>query len=566
MAFTYDIIDGKRVNSNAAADFHRMNQAFNARFGLWLIVSDGVRTYAEQKRLWDDYRTGRSNIRAANPDSPQAYHVETNPTGPRAIDIRDTGADAGVTRYGNARSAWIRDNAHRFNFSPRGYHEFNEPWHLEYTGTLAQGGGNGIPAGSGKLEVDGNLGPATIRKLQSVIGADVDGEMGPQTISKLQERLGVKVDGELGPITISALQDRVGARVDGDWGHETTAKLQEHLNAGGTLAGQPAQVPNKPGQLVVDGQLGPDTIRRLQESVGAAQDGEWGPETTSKLQALIGALVDGQLGPQTIRALQVNVGASPDGKMGTETVTKLQEFLNSGKPWQMVVVPPEAPVDEFIVTPRVPTLPFAAAGWNVPYGQNKRAHKKITHYIVHHETAFSSQAEYYKKRNERGNAPTWEVDGDIVIEFCHPALKPSTTGEANEYSVASETVNIAGEPDWKVAEASLLSHAKIAAWLSQQDFISTPDGDVIDCREFLLDRQHVIGHKEAGVNATRCPGEYQMAHMDWIVEKAIELAAAGPVDPPVDPVPVPEPGTLGEKIAASYRELGDLLELLPEGV
>jgi hypothetical protein len=571
MAFVYEIIDGKKVNAAAAYDFHRMNKAFNQRFGLWLIVSDGVRSYAEQRKGWLDYINGRTPIRWANPDSPEAYHVETNPLGARAIDIRDSGTDPGVTRYGNARSAWIRDNARKFNFNPRGYHEFNEPWHLEWMGTLAT---TDSPAGGGAvplfIEVDGKLGPETISKLQSVVGARVDGEMGYETISKMQARMGgVKVDGELGPETVSRLQTIVKAKVDGDWGEETTRKLQEHLNAGGTLKlSAPAPVPAPapaPTKLVVDGELGPQTVSRFQQSVGATVDGKWGTETTTKFQQKVGAHDDGILGPQTIRALQMNVGAEPDGKLGPDTVRKLQEFLNSGAPWKMVVVPPEAPVEEFIVTPRVPTLPFAIAGWNVPLGQQKRASKKITHYIIHHETTFVSQAEYYKRRNDRSNCPTWEVDGATVIEFAHPALKPSTTGAANEYSVASETVNISGEPDWKVAEASLLSHAKIAAWLSQQDFISEPDGTVVDCRDFKLDREHVIGHKEAGINATRCPGEYQMAHMDWIVEKAIELAAAGEVPPPVvDPIPA----TLHQQIAEAYRELGNLLEQLPttEGV
>ena len=579
MGYLYDIIDGKQVNSAAAVDFHRMNRDFNARFGLWLIVSDGVRSYAVQAAGYSDYVNGRTSVRWANPDSIYAYHVETNPTGPRAIDIRDTGEDAGVTRYGNERSAWIRDNAMNYNWQPRGYWEFDEPWHLEWQGTLATdgnwaggGGGEYVPL---TLTVDGILGGDTIRKLQSVVGARPDGDMGYETITKLQARLGVKQDGELGPQTISELQRRVGLTgtdIDGDWGKHTTSFLQAHLNNGGDLSGTAPTAPSTtaPGKLTVDGQLGQLTIKRLQESLGVAQDGDWGAITTSALQKAIGALVDGVLGPQTIKGLQANVGADQDGSMGPQTVTKLQEFLNSGQPWKQVAVTPEAPVSGFEVTPRVPLLPFAVAGWNVPLGQGKRKYGKLTTYIVHHETAFTSQVPYFKVKNSRDSCPTWEVDGKIVTEMIHPAMRPSATGAANEYSVASETVNTGGEPDWKVSQDSLESHAQIAAWLSQQDFITTPDGDIVDCREFKLDREHVIGHKEAKINATRCPGEFQMEHMGWIVARAIEIAAEGPVVlPPTKPpvvVPPVVPSSLGQQIAESYRELGDLLEKLPAGV
>lgn len=136
MGFSYTTIDGQRVNTAVARAFASLEAAFRQRFGLDLVISSGTRTRAEQQRLYDDYRSGRSKVRAADPDDPQAYHVETNPTGPRAIDIRDSGADDGVTRYGNARSDWIRDNAHTHGLDPRGYREFNEPWHLELIGAL----------------------------------------------------------------------------------------------------------------------------------------------------------------------------------------------------------------------------------------------------------------------------------------------------------------------------------------------------------------------------------------------------------------------------------------------
>lgn len=363
MPFAYVIIDGKRVNKGFADDYYRLEAAFRSAFGLDLIISDGVRTYEEQARGYADFINGRTSVRWANPDSIQAYHVETNPSGPRAIDIRDSGNDSGVTRYGNARSNWIRDNARRFNWNPRGYNEFNEPWHLENTGTpLMEGQATWSP--NDKLNEDGQLGPQTISKLQSVLGVNPDGEMGPITIRALQTRLGVNVDGELGPQTITEMQIRTAvANQDGKWGPETTRALQRHLNDGGQLlrVNVPAPTPQPADdKLVVDGDLGPATIKKWQSRVGANVDGELGPETISKTQQQIGARVDGLLGPQTIKGIQINVGANVDGEMGPETIRKLQEFLNAGTPFKAVITEPEAPAaedpaDELEATPNVVT-------------------------------------------------------------------------------------------------------------------------------------------------------------------------------------------------------------------
>ena len=43
---------------------------------------------------------------------------------------------------------------------------------------------------------------------------------------------GLAADGDLGPQTIKALQERVGVTQDGNWGAQTSAATQERLNAG----------------------------------------------------------------------------------------------------------------------------------------------------------------------------------------------------------------------------------------------------------------------------------------------------------------------------------------------
>lgn len=92
--------------------------------------------------------------------------------------------------------------------------------------------------------------------------------------------------------------------------------------------------------LLEDGDLGPVSIVRLQESLnrtGAnpalAQDGELGPGSKGALQTRLDVTnppvgVDGSIGPQTVRALQANVGATIDGEWGAGTTLALQRTLN----------------------------------------------------------------------------------------------------------------------------------------------------------------------------------------------------------------------------------------------
>lgn len=135
--YAYTNIDGHRVEVNVAAAFQRMRSAFQAQFGLTLIVSDGTRTREQQSKLYDDWINRRPGANLAAPPG-QSNHEEYGPRGPRALDLRDSGADWGVTRLGTTRSDWLAANAYRFQFTPAG-HTFSprEAWHYEYTGQLA---------------------------------------------------------------------------------------------------------------------------------------------------------------------------------------------------------------------------------------------------------------------------------------------------------------------------------------------------------------------------------------------------------------------------------------------
>src|SRR5690606_28255226 len=110
--------------------------AFEKEFGLDLLVTSGTRTAAEQKKLRDAHLAGRGGLAA-----PVGFsnHEENGPRRPRALDVRDSGWDAGVTRAGSVRAKWLRANASRFGFNPAGYGFSQvEPWHIEFTGTVGK--------------------------------------------------------------------------------------------------------------------------------------------------------------------------------------------------------------------------------------------------------------------------------------------------------------------------------------------------------------------------------------------------------------------------------------------
>lgn len=407
MAYTYTTINGQRVQSNVAAAFNNLNAAFRNAFGLSLLVSSGTRTTAEQRDIflsrfraqtsgngpYNDVRWygGVRYVRVSSAGTVAvpgtSNHEEGGPIGPRALDIRDSGNNAGVTSAGNARSNWIRANAARYGFNPAGY-GFGEPWHIEYTGSLSGGsGGGGNTGGSwpanakygaawvvaiqqklirlgydlapdgadgkdgpktqravsdfqGKhgLSVDGIAGPDTNTKLDAVLaggsgGLVVDGQLGAATVSALQKRLGVAVDGKLGPDTIKALQTWLGISADGEIGPQTVSALQKAVGA------------------PIDGKLGPDTISAMQRSLNSGGfaphtgtpnppnpqpdapldiDGNWGPATTKALQKNLGVNQDGEMGPITWTALQSKTGQTQDGQKGPKTIKALQMNVGAG--------------------------------------------------------------------------------------------------------------------------------------------------------------------------------------------------------------------------------------------
>ena len=106
-----------------------------------------------------------------------------------------------------------------------------------------------------------------------------------------------------------------------------------------------------------------------------------------------------------------------------------------------------------------------------------------------------------------------------VIELIRPGAKPSSSGaDWNWRSVAVETLDHTGAPDYAVTGAQLEELAQMIAWLA------TFDGRRLDGIpvSFRIDREHVISHQETW-SGTECPGPYLQARLDDIVSRARQI-------------------------------------------
>lgn len=85
--------------------------------------------------------------------------------------------------------------------------------------------------------------------------------------------------------------------------------------------------------LVVDGVMGPATIRQWQKVMGTVQDGVISEPSllVRAVQRRVGVADDGLLGPITWKAIQRRLGVAADGVPGRITIRALQKRLNTGK-------------------------------------------------------------------------------------------------------------------------------------------------------------------------------------------------------------------------------------------
>lgn len=140
--------DGSRLTPWMLFVIDRANTEFRALFGCDLLVTSGIRLHQEQINIFlDRYRQqdtgvgpfkdvrwweGKRYVRVKGPGTvaPPGRSNHEIQGSKAAVDLRDSGRDAGVASGGNVRANWLRANATRLGLIPSGY-GFGEPWHYD---------------------------------------------------------------------------------------------------------------------------------------------------------------------------------------------------------------------------------------------------------------------------------------------------------------------------------------------------------------------------------------------------------------------------------------------------
>lgn len=111
---------GQTMNSDAARYWKALVDDIAQATGIAILATEGTRTYARQKYLYDGYRAGKPGFNPAwSPDSPYAYHLSG-----RAVDV---GSNVGFTGTRASREFYSRAGRYGFRPTVKG-----EPWHFEW--------------------------------------------------------------------------------------------------------------------------------------------------------------------------------------------------------------------------------------------------------------------------------------------------------------------------------------------------------------------------------------------------------------------------------------------------
>lgn len=192
---TYVYRDGKRLTPRMLYQINRLDTDLRRRFRVGVIVSDGLRTAEEQEVIWYARMTTAAGVRGRTvyetrwwngqmwyrisplgtvaPPRTSNHEIQGN-TG--AADLRDTGADAGITVKNSERGRWIRQHAHEYELVAEG-DGFGEGWHFKalniFAAVPSAGGGktvtpnNGAPIPAGEEEDEEMAPKFTIRRTKN---------------------------------------------------------------------------------------------------------------------------------------------------------------------------------------------------------------------------------------------------------------------------------------------------------------------------------------------------------------------------------------------------------------
>ncbi|QOC58067.1 endolysin [Microbacterium phage Hermeonysus] len=163
----YVYINGARLTAWMAYILGVLSNDLYRTFGVWLVITSAIRTYAEQERIFRERYVTAGNINgrrvydtrvwngvrwyrissAGTVAVPGTSNHEIQGT-KAAVDLADTGRDGGVATAGSVRSNWLRARAHLYGMVASGF-GFGEAWHYDILNIFqtppSSGAGNVTP-------------------------------------------------------------------------------------------------------------------------------------------------------------------------------------------------------------------------------------------------------------------------------------------------------------------------------------------------------------------------------------------------------------------------------------
>lgn len=154
--------DGQRLTAWMLHVIQLLNDDLRKAFGVSVIVTSAIRTYAEQERIFRERYVTAGNVNGRRVYDTRWWNgvlwYRISPAGTvaqpgtsnheiqgdrAAVDIRDTGADAGITVASSARGRWIRDWCRRTGLLIASGDGFGEGWHFDVPGIFRTPPGSG---------------------------------------------------------------------------------------------------------------------------------------------------------------------------------------------------------------------------------------------------------------------------------------------------------------------------------------------------------------------------------------------------------------------------------------
>lgn len=182
---------------------------------------------------------------------------------------------------------------------------------------------------------------------------------------------------------------------------------------------------------------------------------------------------------------------------------------------------------------------YPGAAWAGVSPNRSDRQGRVKLFIVHHYAGTQDPASArnrFMSPNDRSVSPNYQVNADgKVYEIVPPdRFRAWTTGTIDHQAVTCETQNTSGAPSWGISAESHEAIAHLIAWASKRYGFPIQRGRVDEGNVVAI--PGVVGHRETPAGrqtSTACPGPSM--NLDWLVERAQQIAAGAPA------AVVPEP-------------------------